>query len=82
MPTIAIIDGITILMWPNDHPPPHFHVRFAGRTGKFDIATGIMIKGTLDRRTIKKVQAWTIRNQSSLLQAWTRSRPQTTTTNS
>jgi len=82
MPTLAIIDGISILMWPNDHPPPHFHVRFAGRTGKFDIATGTMIKGTLDKRTVKKVQAWTTRNQSSLLQAWTTSRPRTTTTSS
>ena len=82
MPTLIIIDGIVIRMWPNDHPPPHFHVHFAGRTGKFDIATGNMLKGTLDRRTIKKVQAWTIKNQLSLLQAWTRSRPQTTTTKS
>ena len=71
MLTLAIIDGIRILMWPNDHHPPHFHVDFAGRQGKFDIATGQMIKGTLDRRTIKKVQAWIPRNRFSLLQAWT-----------
>ena len=81
MPTLAIIDGISILMWPNDHPPPHFHVRFADRTGKFDIAAGCMIKGTLDRKTVKKVQAWTIANQAMLLRAWNSSRPQTTTTN-
>ena len=82
MPTLAIIDGITILMWPNDHNPPHFHVRHAEKTGKFDIGTGRMIKGTLDRKTVKKVQAWTISNQAMLLQAWTDSRPQTTTTKS
>ena len=80
MPTLAIIDGITILMWPNDHPPPHFHVRFAGKTGKFDIATARMIKGTLDRKTVRKVQAWTIANQAMLSQAWSNSRPQATTT--
>ena len=80
MPTLAIIDGISILMWPNDHPPPHFHVRFAGRTGKFDIATGTMIKGTLDRKTVKKVQAWTFANQAMLSLAWSNSRPQKTTT--
>ena len=79
MPTLAIIDGISILMWPNDHDPPHFHVRFAGRTGKFDIATGRMIRGTVDRRTVKKVQAWAIANQAMLLQAWNNSRSRTTT---
>jgi Domain of unknown function (DUF4160) len=81
MPTLAIIDGISILMWPNDHNPPHFHVRFAGKTGKFDIATGVMIKGTLNRKTVKKVRTWTIANQAMLLQAWNNFRPQTTTTN-
>ena len=81
MPTLAIIDGISILMWPNDHDPPHFHVRFAGRTGKFDMATGQMIKGTINRRTIKKVQSWTIANQAMLLLAWNNLRSKMTTTN-
>lgn len=81
MPTLAIIDGISILMFPNDHDPPHFHVRFSGRTGKFDISTGRMIKGTINRRTIKKVQGWIPANRSMLLQAWTISQSRTTTTN-
>jgi hypothetical protein len=71
MPTLAIIDGISILMWPNDHNPPHFHVRFAGKTGKFDITTGRMIKGTINRRTAGKVERWIPANRTLLLQAWT-----------
>jgi len=82
MPTIAIIDGISILMFLNDHNPPHFHVRFAGTRGKFDIATGEMIEGTLDRRTVKKVQLWIPRNRDLLLQAWTICQSRTTTTKS
>jgi Domain of unknown function (DUF4160) len=82
MPTLAIIDGISILMWPNDHNPPHFHVRFARRRGKFDIATGRMIEGTLDRKAIKKVQAWTMSNQAMLSQPWSNLRQQTMTTKS
>ncbi len=81
MPTLATLDGITILMWPNDHPPAHFHVRFAGRTGKFDIATGRMINGTIDRRTIAKVERWIPANRAMLSLAWKNSRPGTTTTN-
>jgi len=79
MPTLAIIDGIRILMFLNDHGPPHFHVRMAGRKGKFDIATGRMISGTLDRRTIAKVQAWTESNRDLLMKSWTECQKRTTT---
>jgi hypothetical protein len=80
MPTLAIIDGISILMFPNDHNPPHFHVRFAGRTGKFDIATGRMIKGTINRQTARKVELWIPANRTMLSQAWTDCQSRTTTT--
>lgn len=72
MPTIAIIDGISILIFPNDHDPRHFHVRFAGRTGKFDITTGRMVTGTIYRHTVKKVERWIPANRPLLLQAWSR----------
>ncbi len=29
MPTIAIVDGILIVLYFNDHAPPHFHPRGA-----------------------------------------------------
>ncbi len=29
MPTIAIVDGVKILMFYNDHIPPHFHAILA-----------------------------------------------------
>jgi hypothetical protein len=80
MPTLVIVDGISILMFLNDHDPPHFHVRFAGRTGKFDITTGQMIKGTIDRRTARKVERWIPANRIMLLRAWTDCQSRTTTT--
>ena len=70
MPTVAIIDGILILVYRNDHAPPHFHVRHAGGKGRFEIATGRFMDGQLDRRTIRKVQQWTARNQDLLITAW------------
>ena len=70
MPTIAVIDGIVILMYWNDHAPPHFHVRKDGMKGKFEFATGQMLSGQLDRRTQRKVQLWTSLNQELLTQAW------------
>ena len=80
MPTLVIIDGISILMYLNDHEPPHFHVRFAGKKGKFDIATGKLVRGTLTRRTVKKVERWIPDNRDMLLQAWNDFQSSTTTT--
>lgn len=75
MPTIAIIDGIRIEIFTNDHPPPHFHVRFSRMRAKFDIASGVMIGGRLDNRSIRKVQRWTEFNRDGLMRVWISSRP-------
>jgi Domain of unknown function (DUF4160) len=75
MPTVIIIDGIRIEIFTNDHLPPHFHVRFGTMRAKFDILTGNMIKGRMDKRTVRKVKLWTEFNRELLMQVWTDSRP-------
>ena len=30
MPTVAVVAGIAIVMYYNDHLPPHFHAKQAG----------------------------------------------------
>ncbi len=70
MPTIAIIDGIVILMYWDDHTPPHFHVMKDDFRAKFEIATGQMLSGQLDRRSLRKVQEWTELNRDLLMTAW------------
>ena len=70
MPTVAVVDGILILVYRNDHAPPHVHVRHAGGKGRFEIATGRFMDGRLARRTVLKVQEWIGSNQDLLTQAW------------
>ncbi len=70
MPTLAIIDGIRILMYLNDHDPPHFHVRFGELRARIEISSGRMMSGRLDRRSLRKVQAWTELNRDLLSEAW------------
>ena len=72
MPEIAIIDGIRIVMYWGDHAPPHFHAWVGSNDAMFDLATGRLLKGRADRRTIRKVQQWTERNQELLKAEWTR----------
>ncbi len=79
MPTLALFDGISILMYLNDHPPPHFHVRKAEQMASFEIETGRLMAGKLDRGTERKVQAWRALNISSLRAAWTFCQSRTTT---
>ena len=78
MPTLAIFDGIRILMYLNDHAPPHFHIRKAEQKAAMEIVSGRLMQGQLDRGTLRKVQAWREVNQSALLQAWNLGQQQTT----
>jgi Domain of unknown function (DUF4160) len=71
MPTLIIIDGIRIVMYPSDHPPPHVHAWKNGRDAQFEIATGRVMEGQMDRKTIRTVQAWITLNQDLLFEAWT-----------
>ncbi len=70
MPTLAIVDGVSIVIYPGDHTPPHFHAWKDGRMAKFEIETGRQMFGSLDRRSIRKVQQWTLRNRELLMQGW------------
>jgi hypothetical protein len=37
MPEISRFYGIVVQLYYGDHPPPHFHVRYAGQIAKIDI---------------------------------------------
>ena len=82
MPTLAIIDGIRIMMYLGDHHPPHVHAWKNGLDAQFEIATGRMMEGRLDRRTIRRVQQWIELNRDLLLEAWTQCQSNQTTTKS
>jgi hypothetical protein len=50
--------GIIIAMYHGDHPPPHFHVRYAEHRAKIDIESGAVLAGELPRRVLALVQEW------------------------
>jgi hypothetical protein len=45
MSIIGTVDGAKLYMYPNDHPPPHFHVLFAEYRAVIDIRTMKSIRG-------------------------------------
>jgi Domain of unknown function (DUF4160) len=82
MPTLIIIDGIRIMMYLDDHHPPHVHAWKNGLDAQFEIATGQIMEGRLDRRTIGKVQKWIELNRDLLFEAWDQYQKNPTTTKS
>jgi hypothetical protein len=70
MPTISQFYGITIRMYFDDHPPPHFHVYYSGDAAKIDINTLEVIEGELRRRTLGLVLEWAAQHREELLENW------------
>jgi uncharacterized protein DUF4160 len=70
VPTISRFFGISIAMYFDDHGPPHFHARHAGRSAKVRIDTLEVIDSNLGRRQLRLVLAWAELHQSELSDNW------------
>ena len=66
MPTIEIIDGIKINIYPNEHPPPHFHAIYSEYEAMIRIADLEIEKGNLPNNQYKKVKKWANNHQDIL----------------
>jgi hypothetical protein len=70
MPELARFFGIIISMYYNDHPPPHFHVRYGTQKAIIDIETLSVLAGELSPRVRGMVIEWATLHQTELLQNW------------
>lgn len=70
MPVVAFIDGISIEFYPNEHPPPHFHARYAEFIAQISIKSCQVMRGSLPPARLKKVVAWSEKRQPALMAAW------------
>ena len=54
------IDDLEVIIYTNDHNPPHFHVRTRERNidAKFSIETGEYLNGEIDSKNLKKIKAF------------------------
>ena len=79
MPTIALFFNIKILMFWNDHAPPHFHAAYVGQDEDtiIDIRTlQVLQAGTLKRRALGLVLDWAELHRDELLANWELARQQ------
>ena len=70
MTCISYFYGIRIYLYPNDHYPAHFHVKYADFQAKIDIATGAITKGSLPPKARVLTEEWRLINQNSLIESF------------
>jgi len=70
MPTIAVIDGITIAIYYNDHNPPHFHAMQAEHEILVEIARLVIFAGSAPAVMERSVLDWAARHQAELALCW------------
>ncbi|MGH7999941.1 MAG: DUF4160 domain-containing protein [Brasilonema sp.] len=70
MPEICRFFGIIITMYYNDHPPPHFHVRYNQQKAIVSIQTLEILEGSLTSRLFKLVTEWATLHQTELMEDW------------
>lgn len=69
MPAISMFLGIIIYMYADDHNPPHFHAKYQGYEGQFDLE-GNMTEGNIPSKQQKLIAAWAILHDEELEANW------------
>lgn len=72
MPTVAWIAGFAILIFFEDHDPPHFHIRGKGVEAKIlleDLSV-VEVKGSLKPADIRAIRVWARKHLPDLYHCW------------
>jgi len=70
MPEVCRFYGIVITIYHNDHPPPHFHIRYAGQKAKMGIVDLHILEGSVPPRVRALVVEWATLHRDELLGDW------------
>lgn len=74
MSTLQRFDSSRVVMYLDDHPPPHVHVKLRdGRDCTVDLDS-FEIKGRVAEREIREALAWIKTHQAVLQHQWQRNR--------
>jgi hypothetical protein len=72
---VGRVSGLRIVVYPREHPPPHFHVVAPGLNASFSILDGSPLEGELDAARLRLIQYWFRRSRPKLIAAWNAARP-------
>jgi hypothetical protein len=72
MPILQRFDNARVLMYLDEHPPPHVHVKLKdGRDCTVDL-DNFVIKGRVAEREIREALSWIETNRDFLFDEWRR----------
>src|SRR5690606_31240661 len=72
LPRISNFGGMTIVIYYNDHDPPHFHIIYNEIQTRIDIRNGTYLKGNvpLPRAKEKDILYWLELHRDDMMNAW------------
>ena len=70
MPRVAIVDGVRIRFYADEHPPAHFHAAYAEFTAQIAIDDLSVLKGSLPPAKLATVRAWAKTRRDVLKRTW------------
>jgi hypothetical protein len=68
MPVVAVVDGVKIAFYANEHPPAHFHAVIAEHRAVVDILEVRITAGSLPASKRGKVLSWAAKRKNVLLE--------------
>ncbi len=72
MPTISLFYGIKIMMFYDEHNPPHFHAVYNDYKAAIRIEDLAVMNGNLPPKALGLVAEWAAIHKNELLENWKR----------
>lgn len=70
MPALKDFGSFRIMMFIDDHNPPHVHVVTPDREAKIALRDGRVLAGDVPAKTLRRARAWIADNRATLLGKW------------
>jgi hypothetical protein len=70
MPELSCFLGIVIMMYFNDHNPPHFHAKYNEYRASITISNLSVLEGSLPPRILGIVMEWAEIHKEELINNW------------
>jgi len=74
---VGNVNGFKVEIFSNEHPPPHFRVKYQGMTANFRISDCVALNGDneLVRKFSKNMKKWWKTSKPHLIKFWNERRP-------
>ncbi len=70
------INKLSVVIQADEHPPPHFHVKYAGENASFRISDGVRLEGIKGlEKYDHNIRNWWKLHYCKLIEIWNRTRP-------